>query len=236
MPLPKQGQRLCPAAQLLTHRSLAGVLLCTILALEGCEIDRPTEPASIGKSHPNFAYASGSILDDFSDADGTLLENHTPDGGAVSFTWTKAFGTSSAGIQANALATYDWGYLTSLSDADSAEIEVQLTGDISNIPRQYDVGIVLRTTSSVFSGYTIYWSMYGSDDVGSPNAFITVDRPDRNMVYQDNLPVPTAGTHTFSAAVQSNGVINVYIDDVLMATGSDPSPLPSGKPGLLLDL
>ena len=109
-----------------------------------------------------------------------------------------------------------------------------MLGDIASQSDQYDIGIVLRNTdpgNGGFGGYTVFWSAYG-DGRGAADAFITVDKPGANILYEENVPVPTPGTHTLGAAVLGGGVINVYVDGVLTATVVDPAPLAPGNAGL----
>jgi hypothetical protein len=206
--------------------------------------DRPTEvtPDTEQPSTSTSTTTGEGWRDNFTGTDGTLLENHVPDGGSVSFRWIKTFGGTAfrdpAVIKGNAVGQEPsgfWRYITDAVAADSVTLEVEVLGDVSAIPIQYDVGIVLKNTdpgNGGFGGYTIFWSMYGSDGIGWADAFITVDRPDGNMIYEENVQVPTVGTHTFSASVSESGVIKVYVDGVLTATGTDPSPLRSGNAGL----
>ena len=67
---------------------------------------------------------------------------------------------------------------------------------------------------------------------GAADAFITIDRPGANLLFEDDVPVPAPGTHTLGVAALAGGAINVYVDGVLTATAVDPAPLPPGNAGL----
>ena len=183
----------------------------------------------------------GCSRDPFIAPDGTLLENRLWGGDGASFAWVKTFGPTAfpdpAVIQNDAVGKTSqgfWRYITNALRADSVEIEVDVLGDIGSEAIQYDIGIVLRNTSADsggFGGYTIFWSAFGNG-AGAADAFITIDRPGANLLFEDDVPVPTPGTHTLGVAALAGGAINVYVDGVLTATAVDPAPLPPGNAGL----
>jgi hypothetical protein len=223
------------------------LLFAVVVALlASCTSDQPTEVPAPPAVKPKPAFVevgcTGCRRDNFTDADGTLLEHHVSDGDGPLFTWVKTFGGTAfrdtAVIQNNAVgksAPGYWRYITNAVEADSIELEVEVAGDMVNVSHQYDVDIILRNNdpgNGGFTGYDIFWSFYGNGD-GTTHAFITISRPDRLLIDQeDNVPVPTRGTHTFGAAVLPDGRITAYIDGVLTATAVDPEPLPKGNAGL----
>jgi hypothetical protein len=221
------------------------VLAAATLMVTSCTSDQPTEAPTAAPARPPVTFAevgcAGCRRDNFTAPNGTLLENHVSDGDGAPFTWVKTFGagahTGTAEIQNNAVGKTSsgfWRYMTNALEADSIEIEIEVLEDFASVSQQYDIGIVLRNNNpggGGFDGYTIFWSAYG-DGRGGADAFITVDRPGSNILYEENVPVPTPGTHTLGAAVLESGAILVYVDGVLTATVVDPSPLPPGNAGL----
>lgn len=216
----------------------------------GCS-EQPTEPPLAGPVQPPVAPAvigcAGCIyLDHFTDQDGSLLENHVPDGEGIEFAWLKTIGPTAfrdtAVIRSNALGKERpgfWRYVTSsdVTDttvvADTAEIDLEVLNQVPS-GTQYDVGLVFRAPGpdggGGFGGYTVFWSING-DGFG----FFEVDRVDDNgslLLLQDYPAIPSVGTHTLSGSVSNTGVIKIYVDGSLQASVTDPSPLPAGDLGL----
>ena len=223
-------------ARRVASRALA-VVTASLSAL-GCGNEQPTETRPLDRAEITTALSmvgcEGCRRDNFTDPDGTLLDNHVSDGDGAPFTWIREDGwLETAVVQNNAVGKTSsgfWRYITNALEADSIEIEVEVLGDIASVSQQYDIGVVLRSTGPG-TGYTVFWSAFG-DGAGSADAFITVDRPDGNILYEEDAPVPTVGTHTLGVAVLETGAINVYVDGVLTAMVVDPAPLPPGNAGL----
>jgi len=232
---------------LFTHsrRAALGSLVAVMVAIVLSCSNEPTDPAGEAPIRPPIALSvvgcEGCRRDPFIAPDGTLLENRLWGGDGASFAWVKTFGPTAfpdpAVIQNDAVGKTSqgfWRYITNALRADSIEIEVDVLGDIGSEAIQYDIGIVLRNTSADsggFGGYTIFWSAFGNG-AGAADAFITIDRPGASLLFEDDVPVPTPGTHTLGVAALAGGAINVYVDGVLTATAVDLAPLPPGRAGL----
>lgn len=167
------------------------------------------------------------MADNFTDADGTPLENHTPDGGGVPFAWQRPTSPTVAHIQNDAVG-YDqgggWEYLTSLDAGDAVELAVEVP---SEPVVDHNIAILLRATTSgtTLRGYYIYWIIYG----GGWGSDISIETDHSGLFYTSYATTaPSPGTHSFKAEIVSNGVINVYVDGSLAATVTDPNPIPAG--------
>ena len=76
------ARRLVPATAILVGLALLPT---------ACSDNQPTGPrAGNQPMHTSEASGAGLIRDDFTDADGTLLQDHTPDGGSEPFSWLPA--------------------------------------------------------------------------------------------------------------------------------------------------
>jgi hypothetical protein len=216
-----------------------------------CSDDQPTEPRTDTAIRPNLALSCTETCfrDNFTDTDGTLLENHTPDGGGSAFAWiqtaTGPFANQKvAEIRGNAVVPFNqefpqsgahFNYLTNVVTGDAAEVEVELpTGSSTD---QYDVAIGLRNQDGTgFNNYNIIWSIGGfnGDALGS---ILTIDGPNSNLAYvNQSLTRIPAGTYKLGAEVLEGGIVNAYIDGSLIATATVPSTsrLPPGRVGLNL--
>jgi hypothetical protein len=221
-----------------TARLGLGLPLALLLAT-ACSGDRPTEPGPQTVSKPAFleACSSSCLQDNFTDADGTSLGSHAPDGGNIPFAWQlTGSNPTPAQIQSNAVGfdeSAGWMYLTSVNAGSSAEVEVDVFADVTLHPVQTDVAIILGADPerpTFYKGYAVYWLIYG-DGLGYG---VAIDRLDDNLLFQDNsTAAPTSvGIHKFRAELTGDGVINAYVDDVLVATVTDPDPLPVGRAGM----
>jgi hypothetical protein len=218
-----------------------------LLLPTACSDEQPTDPRPdrVTQANLDLSCAEPCFKDNFTDTDGTLLENHVPDGGTNSFAWAQAGAGSpfddqrKAEIRNNALTSVNLpfpqagaftNYITGVV-GDAVEIEVDVFAEVSFT--QHDVGITLRNQdNSGFNNYTIFWSIggFGNDGRGS---IVTIDSPNGNLAYVDysSGPVPV-GIHTMRAEIVEGGVINAYIDGALAATATHSSPLPPGRVGL----
>jgi hypothetical protein len=220
------------------------ILVGLVLLPTACSDDQPTEPGREPITRPSLAVTCTApcFIDNFTDTDGTLLENHTPDGGSLSFGWFRTGSNQRvAEIQDNAVvplnqefpqSSANFIYLTDIANRDAAEVQVVLAAASSN--SQTDVSISLRNQDgSGFNNYNVIWSIGGFND-DALGSILTIDGPNSNLAYiedQSLVPIP-AGTHKLRGEVLDSGVINAYIDDVLIATAVAPSPLAPGRVGM----
>jgi hypothetical protein len=219
-----------PWAPALLRRSLASILV--VIGLQGCGNEEPTEPKAGIKTVNSASNLVAGIHDDFTDTDGTLLQNHVPDGGTVPFSWVPA--TSWGGqflqavIQSNGVTSnpdMDWVYLTSVQAGDEAEIEVEVFGTPPS-GRWQEIAIYFRTQDADVSELNGYigplWSL------GSDSSFLEIQRPaaQGGVVIQRSGPV-AVGSHRLRAAINSSGELEVSLDGAFIGKaplGSLPPP------------
>lgn len=210
------------------------ILAVGLLIPIACSNEQPTEPGA-DKPAAQFAEASagGFIRDDFTDANGTLLQNHTPDGGGEPFSWLlpSVWGVD-AFIRDNAVGAIgldSWAYVTSEQTGDWAELTVDVFQDVNATGTKQDIVIFLRTMEADNNdGYAVFWSV--SPGVNS----VSIDRPDGTPVPRVDLPAPVSqGLHTFRAEITASNQIEVRIDSVLVFTTTlGTSSVPGRRTGI----
>lgn len=206
---------------------ILAAVAAALLAI-GCSGDRPTEP---GAEIPRSLSSEGSVgflHDDFTASDGTLLQNHTPDGGGDPFTWlpAPAWGFPPAVMEGNAVVARpfeDWVHLTSVQAGDQAELQVEVLA----LPAQgvvQEIGFWLRTQGAdgTHDGAMALWSFRAD------SSFMEVERPNDlpSVVIQRTGPVGV-GLHTLSVEINGSAQFEVRIDGALIGTvpiGTLPPP------------
>lgn len=224
-----------PWSRALLRRSVASILV--IIGLQGCGNEEPTEPkAGIERVKSGSNLVTG-IHDDFTDTDGTLLQNHTPDAGTVPFSWIPANSWGGeflqAMIQSNGVTSIpgmDWAYLTSVQAGDEAEIQVEVLGTPPSGQWQ-EIAIYFRTQDADVSELNGYigplWSL------GSDSSFVAIQRPNAQggVVFQRAGPV-AVGVHTLRAEINTSGELEVSLDGTFMGKGPLGSLPPPARIGL----
>jgi hypothetical protein len=205
-------------------------LVLTLLIAAGCAGDRPTGPGADHYTESSSDALVGEFVDDFTDADGTLLHNHTPDGGGQPFSWRQvaSWGNPWAFIQDNALnaRTFeDWVYVTSGQTGDQAELLVDVTGDITDGGQE--IAIWLRTVDAdAGDGYAVLWSF-------SPGVnYVSVQRrslPSVIVTRPGGVPV---GQYVFRALINARGEMEVRINGELVVTAPLGALVPPGRAGM----
>jgi len=211
-----------PWTRRVPRRFLASILV--IIGLQGCVSEETTEPKSDIKTVNSSLNLVDGLHDNFTDADGTLLENHTPDGGTVPFSWLRStVWGAPAEIQDSALTAApggDWAYLTSVHAGDQAELKVEVLG-VPQPGEWQEIAIYFRTQNAdVAEGYfSPLWSL------GSDSSYLTVQAPRTfGGIIQRSGPV-SVGVHTLRAEINSSGELEVHLDGAFV--GKAPlGPLP----------
>jgi len=225
-----------PSWKRLARYSLAGALLAGV-SLQGCTDEEITQPHRDSRPVSSSLAVSGGLRDDFTDTDGTLLQNHTPDGGTVPFSWKPA--TSWGGellqatIQSNGVTSIpdmDWVYLTSVQGGDEAGIDVEVFGTPPSGKWQ-EIAIYFRTQDADVSELNGYigplWSL------GSDSSFLEIQRPaaQGGVVIQRAGPV-AAGSHSLRAKVNTASELEVTLDGVFMGKAPLENLPPPAHTGL----
>jgi hypothetical protein len=202
------------------------------LLANACSGDRPTEPIP-DKPHASTSEdeTAGFLQDDFTDADGTILQNHTPDGGAVPFSWVEGpdWGPPEALIQDNAVIArpgFDWAYTTSVPTGDWAEVDIEVLADAATTGAGQDIVLWMRTDHvGLHDGYEVYRSI-------GPNVnMVAVYLADASYSY--SFPdKPKLGLQTFRAEINARGEMEVSVDGQLVLTAPLGPLQPPAKTGL----
>jgi hypothetical protein len=176
-------------------------------------------------------------MDTFTDANDTPLAAHSPDIGG--FTWRRIedFGPYSPVIRGNSVGvdgadTLDgqFHYMApEIIGQDTVELEIQVGNDLIHMGGPISVWITLRADGAPQGGYHFWMESWG----GLQRTFVGFQRnaqrfPNDNS--QTEIPPLTPGNHKLRAEA-SGGSLKIYLDGLLLASASDPSPLPAGSPG-----
>jgi hypothetical protein len=216
------------------------VLTLALLVVVGCSSDRLTEVPNTGLSGQVGTAASvdcsAGCKDNFTDADGTVLESHTPDVGG--FTWQKvtSFNTYSAVIKGNAVGVEhteiddkQWLYVVpEITGLDNVQLEVRV--DSASEGGVIRVFVQLRSSGSFPSGYQAFLYLRPAQQLASVefarnNQSFPLSNPPKA------IPWPGTGIVKFRAEAVG-GSLREYINDSLVYSVTDPSPLPAGFPGI----
>jgi hypothetical protein len=175
----------------------------------------------------------GFLRDDFTDANGTILHFHTPDGGGDPFTWVQGpdWGPPEAIIQDNAVIAregFDWAYTTSQPTGDWAEVDIEVFGDNSAASSGgQDIVLWMRTDHvGLHDGYEVYRS------IGSFANSVSVSVPGQQYVYHFPTVKVEPGIETFRAEINSRGEMEVSVNGQLVLTAPLGTLQPPAKTGL----
>jgi hypothetical protein len=221
-----------------THASALTFTL-TLLLATACSGDRLTEPRPDVGRELNAPGCSGVCLrDNFTGVDGTLLENHTPDGEGDPFRWIKGGNPSfdfPARIVGDAVEPADdalprYNYFADAGaglDVVDADIDV-----LAPVTSQQEVLLYLRATPEagfLGDGWALRLIIFGD---GSTEIDLHKAGSAKTFVQSSDLWEPGRTYHARFEII-ADQVINFYIEDELRLSYTDgDEPLGPGTVGI----